>query len=51
MVTKVGIALFLVGVLLLALSLTYTPSSALLLFGMVITAGGAVLLYLAAKWG
>lgn len=49
--TIAGIITFLVGVLLVALSLTYTPSSALLLFGMVITAGGVVLLYLAAKAG
>jgi uncharacterized protein YjeT (DUF2065 family) len=44
-----GIATFLIGVILMALGLTFTPSSALLLFGMVITAGGVVLLYLAAK--
>ena len=46
-----GIATFLIGVLLMRLSLTFTPNSALLLFGMVITGGGAVLLYLAAKSG
>ena len=51
MMTIVCIVTFLVGVVLIGLSLTFTPSSALLLFGMVITGGGAVLLYLAAKSG
>jgi threonine/homoserine/homoserine lactone efflux protein len=46
-----GIVAFLVGVVLTGLGLTFVPSSALLLFGMVITGGGAVLLYLAAKSG
>ena len=49
--TLAGIIAFLIGVILMALSLTFAESSALLLFGMVITGGGAVLLYLAAKWG
>ena len=49
--TIAGIITFLLGVILMALSLTFASSSALLLFGMVITGGGAVLLYLAAKWG
>ena len=46
-----GVIAFLVGVLCVALSLTYIPGSALLLFGLIIGAGGAVLLYLAAKSG
>jgi len=49
--TVAGIIMFMVGVILMALSLTFTPSSALLLFGIVITGGGAMLLYLAAKSG
>jgi len=46
-----GVVTFLVGVLCTALSLTYVASSALLLFGIIIAAGGVVLLYLAAKSG
>ncbi len=46
-----GVVTFLVGVLCIALSLTYVASSALLLFGIIIAAGGVVLLYLAAKSG
>lgn len=45
----VGIVLFLIGILLIALSLTYVASSPLLLFGIVFTGGGVALLYLAAK--
>lgn len=51
MVVAGGVVAFLVGVLCIALSLTFVTSSALLLFGMIIAAGGAVLLYLAAKSG
>jgi len=46
-----GVIAFLVGVVCIALSLTYVAGSALLLFGIIIAAGGGVLLYLAAKSG
>lgn len=49
MITKFGIGLFLAGILLTALALTYTPSSALLLFGLIFIGGGVALLYIAAK--
>ena len=45
----VGLALFLIGVVLIALSLTYVASSALLLFGIVFVGAGIALLYLSAR--
>ncbi len=44
---KAGIIAFLIGLVCVALSLTYVTSSALLLFGMIIGGGGGLLLYLA----
>jgi len=46
-----GVIAFLVGVVLMGLALTFIPGSSLLLFGMVVTAGGVVLLFLSAKSG
>ena len=46
MMTKIGVAAFLVGVILIGLSLTWWPGSNQLLFGMIIGAAGLALMYL-----
>jgi len=46
MLKKIGVTLFLIGVILIGLSLTWWPGSNQLLFGIIIGGAGLALMYL-----